>query len=826
MVLIIVPLAAVIFTAITGITTEQFVAYLIASAITLMVLLLISLFSNHYLLKPFKELTKALDRGESLSEEQASRVRERLVGLSAMHAIDVVARWIIGLIVVSVIMNLISNISFDQIISLWTVGSIAIAVTAIMFSALTGKVITELMNSGTLHSIADRVTDKKYTMFGTAVTALTGGVGIIAFLLAIILTAIALFVGNKSLARVYTTDMLNTARIVEQQISSLFSELERDTQYLASSRHAGGAFLRGDLATAGATLREFHLSRNYYSMVFIASPERESVMLVDSLGKFTRAKLRKLGFGEIIDAAIQGKPYISKPVFSELTGNSIVVMTVPLRAGGRIAGIMGVSLDLAKVSYETIKDIRIGDSGYIYLTDESGLFLAHPSEEVILKDSIANYDWGRRIMAEPGKVFNHSFHGVERFALALKNDRYGFYCMASSDRAELMAYSSRMGAWLVGIGAFWMLGAIYMVYSLLRRRLGPLEECKNTIVRIAEGDFTGSKLKIFTGDEIGMVATSINTLSEKISGVVKSILSTSQDMATSSEEMSSSTTSFSDNAQNQAATVEEITASIEEISAGMDNVAVGVQDQFNGINALIGRITELSGKIGTMAADIDNAQTVAGSISTDASAGGESLERMNLSMGKITKSSQDMVGIIAIINDISDRINLLSLNAAIEAARAGEAGRGFAVVADEISKLADQTATSIKEIDSLIKLNTDEINLGMNNITGSIRLIARIIEGVTSISTMMDTISAGMKEQTSINTLVLGDADMVKRRSEEIRIATEEQKSAVGEVVKSVGSMNDLTQSNAAGSEQMAQSSESVASMADYLKESMSFFRV
>jgi methyl-accepting chemotaxis protein len=195
-------------------------------------------------------------------------------------------------------------------------------------------------------------------------------------------------------------------------------------------------------------------------------------------------------------------------------------------------------------------------------------------------------------------------------------------------------------------------------------------------------------------------------------------------------------------------------------------------------------------------------------------------------MGKITKSSQDMVGIIAIINDISDRINLLSLNAAIEAARAGEAGRGFAVVADEISKLADQTATSIKEIDSLIKLNTDEINLGMNNITGSIRLIARIIEGVTSISTMMDTISAGMKEQTSINTLVLGDADMVKRRSEEIRIATEEQKSAVGEVVKSVGSMNDLTQSNAAGSEQMAQSSESVASMADYLKESMSFFRV
>jgi methyl-accepting chemotaxis protein len=383
-----------------------------------------------------------------------------------------------------------------------------------------------------------------------------------------------------------------------------------------------------------------------------------------------------------------------------------------------------------------------------------------------------------------------------------------------------------MAAGLIGIGVFWMLLAIYMVFNLLYRRLNPLEECKNTIAHIAEGDFTKGKLNIFTGDEIGMVATGINTLSAKISNVVKSILSTSQDMATSAEEMSSSTTSFSDNAQGQAATVEEITASIEEISAGMDNVASGVQDQFNGINALIGRITELSGKISAMASNIDNAQTVAGSISTDASAGGESLERMNSSMGKITKSSQDMIGIVGMINDISDRINLLSLNAAIEAARAGDAGRGFAVVADEISKLADQTAASIKEIDSLIKLNTDEINLGMSDITGSTRLIARIIEGVTSISAMMDTISAGMKEQTSINTMVLGDADMVKTRSEEIRNATEEQKQAIGEVVKSISSMNELTQSNAAGAEQMAQSSEAVASMADFLKASMSFFRV
>ena len=270
---------------------------------------------------------------------------------------------------------------------------------------------------------------------------------------------------------------------------------------------------------------------------------------------------------------------------------------------------------------------------------------------------------------------------------------------------------------------------------------------------------------------------------------------TSKELSTLSENLSTISNSFSESAQTNAATIEEITSMIEEISSGMESIEISSKKQVDGMSGLSQKMTELSNiikEVGVMTKETMNSANL---ISDQIRMGISSLNNMNASLNKITESSKDIANIILIINDISDRINLLSLNAAIEAARAGDAGRGFAVVADEISKLADQTATSIKEIDTLIKDSNNEITAGMSGVSDVINKITNVISSVNSIIEMMDKVYVHVQKQIEFNNTLYNQTDSVKALSGEIMMSIEEQKNAMYEIVKSINDINAKNES-------------------------------
>ena len=198
---------------------------------------------------------------------------------------------------------------------------------------------------------------------------------------------------------------------------------------------------------------------------------------------------------------------------------------------------------------------------------------------------------------------------------------------------------------------------------------------------------------------------------------------------------------------------------------------------------------------------------------------------MNRSMDKVMKSSEDMIGIIGIINDISDRINLLSLNAAIEAARAGEAGRGFAVVADEVSKLADQTASSTKNIDSLIRANSEEIAREIESLNATTSILREIIGGVENMRGEIQTIQGSTREQLENAEMVRQNAGNIFARAEEIKSSADEQKRELDSITGSINEMENNMRGVICGSEEIAANSHDIADTAKTLKQNISVFK-
>lgn len=237
------------------------------------------------------------------------------------------------------------------------------------------------------------------------------------------------------------------------------------------------------------------------------------------------------------------------------------------------------------------------------------------------------------------------------------------------------------------------------------------------------------------------------------------------------------------------------------------------------MDALAEKMTQFSNNIEGIKKEVEKSLNNARDIMKYAKLGNENLGIMNTSMSNIQVSSLEMTGIIEMINDISDQINLLSLNASIEAARAGDYGRGFAVVADEISKLADKTSESVKNIGALINANNQEIEGGKNSVERTVDTINQIIGGVNANFEIMKMIAERMDNQLAANIEINKDAMGVKTKTGNIRMATEEHKKATDEMVKTISSLNEMTQENSAGAEETFSNTEELLSMANQLKE-------
>ena len=250
--------------------------------------------------------------------------------------------------------------------------------------------------------------------------------------------------------------------------------------------------------------------------------------------------------------------------------------------------------------------------------------------------------------------------------------------------------------------------------------VGPVDEAKAAVSRLAEGDLTHRMRGAYQGD-FAVLRDAVNGSVDQLRETIGRIRESASTMQTAATEIAQGNLDLSARTEQQGAQLEKTASSIE----------------------------QLTSTVKQNAGNSHEADKLATKARSHAERGGSVVDDAVAAMAAIATSSKKIAEITAVIDELAFQTNLLALNAAVEAARAGEQGRGFAVVAAEVRNLAQRSASAAKEIRTLIQDSVARVDEGSRLVNESGRTLTEIMQSVKQVSDIVAEIATASEEQST-----------------------------------------------------------------------------